>query len=68
MKPTLHSSGDASRLNGVAPRTAAVRGHNMAICSLVAHLSDGRLTALGAYTGFHHGLLVGPIRRWCIIR
>ena len=42
VKPPLHSSGDASRLNGVAPRTVAVRGLRQSavgiwpICSLVA--------------------------------
>ena len=47
MKPLLHSSGDASRLNGVAPRTVAVRGLRQSadaiwpICSLVAPCQSG---------------------------
>ena len=48
MKPPLHSSGDASRLNGVAPRTVAVRGRHMVNKLPRRALSAGRLTALGA--------------------
>ena len=55
MKPPLHSSGDASRLNGVAPRTASVRGRNMANMLPRRALSGGRLTPLGATPGFTTG-------------
>ena len=46
MKPPLHSSGDASRLNGVAPRS------HMANMLPRRALSGERLAALGATRGF----------------
>ena len=57
MKPPLHSSGDASRLKGVAPRTAAVRGHNMSNMLRRRALSGRAPHRSRCYAGFHHGLL-----------
>ena len=57
MKAPLHSTGAASRLDGVAPRsnTAGILPRHA--------LSPGRITRLGATRDFHHGLLGDGRRR-----
>ncbi len=55
-KSPLHSSGDASRLTALFGRTACSPRLRMPNMRPPHALSDGRLAALGATRGFHHGL------------
>ena len=60
-KPRCVRTGDASRVDGVAPRSTPAETHAgrqlAPICSLVAPRECGRRAALGATAGFHHGPL-----------